>query len=346
MVPFDSETYIQKQTDAIFSRMRHFGKGRLYLEVGGKFLFDEHAERVLPGFDPISKVKIIRKLGKPFDIIVSINSLDLENGRTWRPGIDYEHALLNLLTNIRLFNLPKPRIAVNLFQEQEKTHKLINRLKYLEYEVYKRYAIENYPEDVEVVVSENGFGKDEHIPSDEKLIVVVGLGSGSGKLSTCLGQIYLDREAGLESGYAKYELFPIWNLPMHHPVNLAYEAATVDIGDFNAIDYYHKEAHGVEAINYNRDIQAFNIIRKLVDGIVSPYNQMRAYKSPTDMGINMAGYAIQDQDLVVAAAIIEIKNRIREYNNLGTPESKEWAHKCELLLEKAQSYHPTLQVDI
>ncbi len=346
MVPFDSEKYIQQQSDAIISRLRHFTKGKLYLEIGGKFLYDEHAERVLPGFNPLSKVNIIEKLGKPYDVIFCVSSKDLEDGRTWRPGIEYEHSALNLLTNMKLFKLPKPKIAVNLYQDSDKTNDFINRLEYLGYKVYKRYEIEGYPEEIDKVVSPDGYGKDQYIKTDHQLVVVVGLGSNSGKLSTCLGQIYQDEKNGLESGYAKYELFPIWNLPKEHPVNLAYEASTADLGDKVAQDTYHLKAHGENAVNYNRDIQAFPILQKIIGISVSKHNQMRAYKSPTDMGINTAGYCIQDQELVISASIIEIKNRIREYSRLDIPEAKAWVAICEELLVKAETYQPTFTMDV
>jgi uncharacterized protein (UPF0371 family) len=338
MVAFDQEKYLKLQTDAIISRLRYFTKGKLYFEIGGKFLYDEHAERVIPGFDPLAKVKIIEKLGKDFDIILCINSKEIEAGRIWKPGTDYEHTLLNLLTNIKLFKLPKPFIAVNLYQNQEKTNKIINRLQYHDYKVYKRYEIPDYPNNLDLIISEDGFGKDEYIPVKHKLVLVISLGSNSGKLSTSFGQIYHEAKMKQDSGFAKFELFPVWNLSLEHPINLAYEAATADIGDHNQIDEYHRTAHHVLATNYNRDVQSFPIMRALIERVSSPHNQMRAFKSPTAIGINKLKDAITNMKEVNLACIQEIKQRIVSYRASKSPDSQAWVATCMRLLNRAEAY--------
>lgn len=340
MVPFDSEKYFELQTRDIIARMRQFYKGKLYLEIGGKFLYDEHAERVLPGFDPLCKVKIIEKIGKPFDLIFCINSKELEDGRVWKPGTDYQHSVLNLLTNIKLFKLPKPKIVFNMYQDGANTNDLITKLKYHGYSTYKRYEIPDYSTNPGLAGSDQGFGRDEYVPLDASLVVVLGMGSNSGKLSTAMGQIYHETKKGIDSGYAKFEVFPVSNLPAHHPLNLAYEAATIDFGDKVIPDHFHKQATGLDAVNYHRDIECFANLQNMIKLIVSQYSQMRAYKSPTQMEINNTGMVLSNEELIVSAAVIEIRNRIKTYKNMGTPESQRWAIECEQLLAKAEQYTP------
>ena len=333
---FDSDKYFRLQKEKIADRISKFSNGKLYLEIGGKFLYDGHAERVLPGFDPEVKVKILMSLGIKFDILFCIISKELNEGRVWKSDESYEETVLKTLKEIENTKLPRPKIAVNLYEPNPKTLAFEEKLKGLGFTVYTRYKIEGYPGDVGHVVSKEGFGKDEYIETDTNLVVVVGVGSQSGKMSTCLGQVYLDSIHGLDSGYAKYETFPIWNRPLDHPANLAYEAATADIGDYNVYDRFHEAHYGVKAVNYNRDVEAFPIIKKLIDTTVSKENFMRTYASPTDMGISSTGECIVSEKDVQIAAEEEIERRLNDYRAIlkaGKGKNK-WVYKCIRLLKQ------------
>jgi uncharacterized protein (UPF0371 family) len=334
--PFNAQKYFRLQTDAIKERLSKF-PGKLYFEIGGKFANDEHAARVLPGFDPKVKVKILKNLHIPLDIIFCINSKDIKEGRVWKNGESYEETILKRLGEFVKLGFPKPLIVINLYEDEPKTKAFEKLLFSKGYIVYKRYFIPDYPNNLDLIASEKGFGKDDYIKTENKLVIVMGAGSLSGKMSTCLGQVYRDTLKELDSGYTKYETFPIWNLPLQHPVNLAYEAATADIGDYNVYDHFYEEAYRKKAVNYNRDVEAFPIIRDILDKIISKENFMRTYKSPTDMGISTAGFCIEDDRAIRSAAIEEIKRRIEEYRALvhvgrGNKESVE---RCEKLLKKA-----------
>ena len=337
--PFNSHKYIEKQFSEISERLNKFPNGKLYFEIGGKFLFDRHAASVLPGFDPESKIKIIQKVAKEFDIIFCINSQEIESGRVWEADKTYEQSLFSMIEELEKKDLPKPKIAINLYKDEPKTLEIIAKLEEQGYKTYKRHFINGYPENVKLINSPSGFGKDDYIKTDSNFVVVIGLGSNSGKMSTCLGQVYHDRQLGMDSGYAKYETFPIWNLPLDHPVNLAYEAATVDIGDNNVYDHFHQEAYGEKSVNYNRDVEAFPILKNLIAEVASPENYMHNYKSPTDMGISNAKVGIEDKVAVKQAAIAEIKARIERYTkevNEGNGKP-EWVERCEELLRKAEA---------
>mmetsp|Transcript_21916 Transcript_21916/g.52141 ORF Transcript_21916/g.52141 Transcript_21916/m.52141 type:complete len:316 (-) Transcript_21916:114-1061(-) len=298
--------------------MNAFSDGILYLEVGGHLLHDGHASRVLPGFDPSCKIKILKALDCPFDVLFCMSTPDMVKGRVWVDNETYEETMWRVLASYSEAGLPKPKIVLNLYEDHAKVQALEGKLKEQSYEIIHRYAISGYPQDVGPIVSSQGYGKDEHSQTSTKLVIVTGLGSNCGKLSTCMGQAYLDRERrGLTSGYAKYELFPFWKYPVEHPVNLAYEAATADIGDFNVVDAFHKEAYNVETVNYNRDVDAFPILRKLIDHIAAPGSVMHAtYKSPTDMGLNTAWQGVVDEAVCIQAAIVEIENRQKRYQAL------------------------------
>lgn len=303
-------------------------------------MYDAHAKRVLPGFDPKAKIKVLNKLQKNFDIIVCLNSPDIQNHRIWKRGETYQESALKFLKKIEKETGIKPQISINLFAEEPDTIDFIKVLNNKTFKTYLRYPIEGYPNKIELVVSEQGYGRDEYIPLKHNFIVIVGLGSNSGKMSTCLGQIYHDEKHGLDSGYAKYETFPIWNLPIDHPVNIAYEAATADIGDKNVYDIFHEKAYGIKAVNYNRDLDAFPILKRMIDSIVCPANFMNNYHSPTDMGINMAKEGFVDEKAIIQASIREIERRIERYSN----EVKEgfgeqiWVTHCEEYLRKAKKY--------
>jgi uncharacterized protein (UPF0371 family) len=285
---FDSQLYKTLQQQAIVDRMTHFKGGTLYLEIGGKFLYDPHAARVLPGFDPYVKRAMINELDVEYEAIFCINANDIAKNRMLTSKNEsFEASVLKILQEYR--DILKVPLTICLTMVTEENRETITDFKKdLEekgFTVYQKYFISGYPTTPDIL-TEKGFGKDEYIPHSAPLVLVFGPASNSGKLNTCLSQLYLDSEREIESGYAKYELFPIWNLPVEHPVNLAYEAATADIGDYNAIDQFHLKEYGVTTVNYNRDIEAFPIVRHIANQIVATENYMRTYKSPTDMGLN------------------------------------------------------------
>ncbi len=338
---FDNALYLKKQSAAITERMSHFTNGTMYLEIGGKFLYDPHAARVLLGFNPKIKPDIIKAVDQPFEIIFCVNAKDIESNRMLtNVAEDYTDSTLKIIAEYSEVFDVEISVVINLVSEL--SSKITDFKQILEskgYKTYLRYIIPGYP-DPKVVVSDNGYAKDEYVPTKSPLVLVIGPASNSGKMSTCLGQIYHDQQKGKDSGYAKFELFPIWNLPLKHPVNLAYEAATADIGDFNLYDYHHENAYRIDAVNYNRDVDAFPIITGLLKEIIPKNNYMQTYKSPTDMGMNMAGYAITNDQLVANAGIDEIIRRKQWYEELlqsGLGEQK-WIDRCEELLEQANLY--------
>jgi uncharacterized protein (UPF0371 family) len=339
--PFNPQKYFQLQSAGITERLSKFN-GKLYLEIGGKFIKDEHAARVLPGFNPGVKIDIIKNLAVPFEVMFCMSSKDIQERRVWKNNESYEETVLKRLNEIAEIGFPRPSIVINLFQEEPKTRSFEKVLLAKGYQVYRRYYIEGYPSNLDLISSEKGFGRDEYVSTSKSLVIVVGAGSQSGKMSTCLGQVYHDTLHHIDAGYAKYETFPIWNLPLEHPVNLAYEAATADIGDFNVYDQFHEKAYHVRSVNYNRDVEAFIIIREILDRIVIRDNFMRQYKSPTDMGISNAGFCIVDDEAVMAAAVAEIRRRIDEYSELvqSGRGKGEWVVRCHGLLQKALEYHP------
>lgn len=341
MIGFDSNKYLKEEYEAILDRISKFN-GKLYLEIGGQLLFDRHASSVLPGFDPTTKVQIL-KMFNDIEFLFCVNSEDFVSNRPLENGSkSYIDKVLEMIEKLKeTFNKPIHIVINKLPRDIEPTPvtDFISLIKSKGYLVYKRYMIEGYPHDVGVVLSPSGYGHDEYIVTSSKLVVVTGPGSNSGKLSTCLGQIYLDKLKGLESGYAKYELFPIWNIALNHPINLAYEAATADIGDYNEEDTRYESIHGVKAVNYNRDVEAFEILESLGKRIVSEDNYIHTYKSPTDMGINMAGFSIKDDKICKQSAIKEIESRLKGYENLLSigKGKEEWVKRCQDILLKAKS---------
>ena len=309
---FDGPKYIRTQTQAIEDRLAQFS-GKMYLEIGGKFLHDPHAARVLPGFDPASKRDIFAAFSEVAEVLFCVNADDIINNRKLdSDGSDYIDVVLQMIAAIEEQTGMKPHIVMNNMDPYSSPDEVLvfqQDLQRKQYKVWERYVIDGYPDDSDMVLSEDGFGQDDHIPLTKELILVTGAASNSGKLSTCLGQIYQDELIGIESGYAKYETFPVWNLPLEHPINLAYEAATADIGDYNVMDDYHADAYGLEAVNYNRDMDAFVLLEKLAEEFVSPGNAIRQYKSPTDMGINKVLSGITDDKKVCQACIDEIVRR-------------------------------------
>ena len=304
-IGFDNDKYLRMQSEKIRERIGQFG-GKLYLEFGGKLFDDYHASRVLPGFAPDSKVRMLMEMRDEAEIIIAISADDIErNKRRGDLGITYDDDTLRLIDAFQGCGLYVGSVVITHHRGQPAAEKFQRRLETLGIRVYRHYIIPDYPSDVARIVSDDGFGRNDYIETTRSLIVVTAPGPGSGKMATCLSQLYHEHKRGVCAGYAKFETFPIWNLPLRHPVNLAYEAATVDLDDVNMIDPFHLEAYGVTTVNYNRDVEIFPVLNAMFQCIYGS----SPYKSPTDMGVNMAGYAIVDDEAVRAAASQEIIRR-------------------------------------
>ena len=321
---------MQLQSQNIRDRISQFG-GKLYLEFGGKLFDDYHASRVLPGFRPDSKVRMLLKMKDEAEIVIAISADDIErNKRRGDLGITYDEDTLRLIDAFRGIGLYVGSVVITHYRSQPAAELFQKRLETLGVRVYRHYIIPDYPSNVELIVSENGFGKNDYIETERSLVVVTAPGPGSGKMATCLSQLYHEHRRGVNAGYAKFETFPIWNVPLKHPINLAYEAATADLDDINMIDPFHLEAYGETTVNYNRDVEIFPVLNAILTRI---YGES-AYKSPTDMGVNMAGYCITDDEACREASKQEI---IRRYyaaacslrQGLGTPEE---VRKIELIM--------------
>lgn len=307
-IGFDNNKYLKLQSEKIKERIAQFG-GKLYLEFGGKLFDDFHASRVLPGFEPDSKIRMLTELKDQAEIIIAVNAADIEKNKVRGDlGITYDLDVLRLIDAFRGFGLYVGSVVLTRYACTQSVEVFKNKLEKLGIKVYKHYGIKNYPYDIDYIVSEEGYGKNEYIETERSLVVVTGPGPGSGKMATCLSQIYHEYKKGVQSGYAKFETFPIWNLPLSHPVNVAYEAATADLNDINMIDPFHLEAYGQTAVNYNRDVEIYPVLRAMFEGIMGEC----PYKSPTDMGVNMVGNCIIDDQAVREAANNEI---IRRYYN-------------------------------
>ena len=304
-IGFDNERYLKLQSERIRERVERFG-GKLYLEFGGKLFDDYHASRVLPGFAPDSKMRMLLQLKEQAELIIVISADDIEkNKRRGDLGITYELDVMRLIDSFRDYGLYVGSVVLTRYREQPAAVAFRNKLETLGVRVYRHYPIEDYPADVLKIVSEDGFGKNEYIDTTRPIVVVTAPGPGSGKMATCLSQLYGEHQRGIRAGYAKYETFPIWNLPLKHPVNLAYEAATVDLDDVNMIDPFHLEAYGETTVNYNRDVEIFPVLEAIFRKI---YGEC-PYKSPTDMGVNMVGFAIVDDGVCREASKQEILRR-------------------------------------
>lgn len=304
-IGFDNDKYLKMQSEHIKQRISEFG-GKLYLEFGGKIFDDYHASRVLPGFEPDSKMKMLLELKDDAEMIIAINANDIEKNKVRGDiGITYDLDVLRLMDIYKSFGLEICGVVMTQFSAQPSAAAFKEKLEGLGVKVYKHYKIDNYPQDVQLIVSDDGYGKNDYIETSRSLIVVTAPGPGSGKMAVCLSQLYHEHNRGVEAGYAKFETFPIWNLPLKHPVNLAYEAATTDLNDVNMIDPFHLEAYGVTTVNYNRDIEIFPVLNAIFERIygTSPY------KSPTDMGVNMAGNCIIDDEVVSEASKQEVIRR-------------------------------------
>ena len=332
-IGFDNERYLKTQSEHIKERIAKFG-GKLYLEFGGKLFDDYHASRVLPGFHPDSKIRMLGELKDDAEIVIAIHAGDIEKNKVRGDlGITYDMDVLRLIDAFRGYGLYVGSVVLTRFSGQESAIAYQQKLESLGIKVYRHYSIPSYPSNVPLIISDEGFGKNEYIETSRSLIVVTAPGPGSGKMAVCLSQLYQDHKHGINAGYAKFETFPIWNIPLQHPVNLAYEAATADLNDINMIDPYHLEAYGVSTVNYNRDVEVFPVLRAMFNKIygASPY------QSPTDMGVNMVGNCIIDEDAVCKASQQEI---IRRYYAALVERRKgsissDIVEKEELLMEKA-----------
>ncbi|RJO64754.1 MAG: DUF1846 domain-containing protein [Candidatus Omnitrophota bacterium] len=335
-IGFDNEKYLREQTAAILDRVRRFDN-KLYLEFGGKLCFDFHAARVLPGYDPNVKIRLLQQLKEKIDIILCIYAGDIEKGRVRGDfGITYDAATLKLIDDLRKWGLDILSVVITRFTNQPSAVIFKNKLERRGVKVYLHFLIEGYPADVGVIVSEKGFGKNEHIETKNPIAIVTAPGPNSGKLSTCLSQLYHEHKKGVNAGYAKFETFPIWNLPLKHPVNVAYEAATADIQDFNLVDPFHLSKYNKTAINYNRDVESFPILKLILSRILEKKSEVPLYNSPTDMGVNRAGFGIVDDRIVQEAARQELIRRYFRYNTeyiMGI-EKKETVDRIMLLMEE------------
>ncbi len=309
-VGFDNERYLQEQTAAILERVGNSGS-KLYLEFGGKLLFDYHAARVLPGFDPNVKMRLLRALKDKADILLCIHAGAIERKKIRADfGITYDADALRMIDDLRDRDLEPRAVVITRFEDQRSALLFKNRLERRDIPVYTHRTYPDYPADLDRIVSDEGYGANAYIETTSPLVVVTGPGPGSGKLATCLSQMYHDNKRGIRSGYAKFETFPIWDLPLAHPVNVAYEAATADLHDVNMIDPFHLEAYGVTAVNYNRDIEVFPVLRRILERITSGPTP---YRSPTDMGVNRAACGIVDDEVVRKAACQEVIRRCFRY---------------------------------
>ena len=322
-IGFNNDKYLHLQSQKILERIELFG-GKLYLEFGGKLFDDYHASRVLPGFKPDSKVKMLLELKDKAEIIVAISADDIEKSkRRGDLGITYDQEMMRLIDAFREIGLYVGSVVITRYRSQITTDLFQKRLNDLGIKVYRHHPIPDYPSDIPLIVSKDGYGKNDYIETTRSLIIVTAPGPGSGKMATCLSQLYHDHERGIKAGYAKFETFPIWNLPLKHPVNIAYEAATIDLNDVNMIDPFHLEAYGVTTVNYNRDIEIFPVLNAIFEKIAGK----SPYKSPTDMGVNMAGFCITDDEAVCRASEQEV---IRRYYNTRCMQRQGLAEKVEV----------------
>ena len=309
-IAFDNEKYLKEQTASILDRVEKSGN-KLYLEFGGKLFYDYHAARVLPGYDPNVKVRLLRKLGDRAGIILCIYAGDIERKKIRADfGITYDADAMRLIDNLRGWGLDVLGVIITRFENQPSAIQFKNKLERRGVKVYTHSYTKGYPTDVDTIVSDEGYGANSYIETEKPLVIVTGPGPGSGKLATCLSQLYHDYKRGVKSGYAKFETFPIWNIPLRHPLNIAYEAATADIRDFNLIDPFHLEAYDLKAVNYNRDVEAFPVLKRILEKITGGES---FYKSPTDMGVNRCGFAITNDEVTQEAAKQEVIRRYFRY---------------------------------
>ena len=305
-IGFDHNKYLEEQSKYILEKVNNFDK--LYLEFGGKLLYDLHAKRVLPGFDENAKIKLLHKLKENVEVVICVYAGDIERNKIRGDfGITYDMDVLRLIDDLRSYELEVNSVVITRFDDQPATTVFINKLERRGIKVYKHRATKGYPTDVDTIVSEEGYGRNPYIETKKPIVVVTAPGPGSGKLATCLSQLYHEDKRGKVAGYSKFETFPVWNVPLKHPLNIAYEAATVDLKDVNMIDPFHLEAYGETAVNYNRDIEAFPVLKRIIEKITGKES---IYKSPTDMGVNRVGFGIVDDEVVREASKQEIIRRV------------------------------------
>lgn len=332
-IGFDNGKYIQLQAEHIRQRIEQFD-GKLYLEFGGKLFDDYHASRVLPGFEPDSKIRMLQSMTDDVEIVIAINANDIEKSKVRGDlGITYDEDVLRLMDIFRSMGFMVGSVCITRYENQPDADAFRKRLTDMGIVSYLHYSIPGYPYDIDRIVSEEGYGRNDYIQTSRPLVVVTAPGPGSGKMATCLSQIYHEYQHGIVAGYAKFETFPIWNLALNHPVNIAYEAATADLGDDNIIDPFHLEAYGKTTVNYNRDVEIFPVLRSMMEKIAGE----SPYKSPTDMGVNMAGYAIVDDDVCREASNNEI---VRRYFSAAVEQKRTGLDDCgldkiEMLMNKA-----------
>ncbi len=333
-IGFDNEKYIRMQSEHIGQRVLEFGD-KLYLELGGKLFDDYHASRVLPGFEPDSKIKMLMHLADKLEIVIAISAIDIVKNKVRSDyNITYDLDTIRLIDAFKSLGLLVGSVVITQYSGQEAADVFKKRLEHMGVPVYLHYPIAGYPSNVEHIVSDEGYGKNEYVETTKPIVVVTAPGPGSGKMATCLSQLYHENKRGIKAGYAKFETFPVWNLPLKHHVNLAYEAATVDLNDVNMIDPFHLEAYGVTTVNYNRDIEIFPVLNAIFEKILGE----SPYKSPTDMGVNMAGNCIIDDEVVRRASKEEI---IRRYYQVLKDKTNgkcddEVIYKMELIMKQAE----------
>ena len=309
-IAFDNEKYLEEQTKTILERVKRFDE-RLYLEFGGKLFHDYHAARVLPGYDPDVKMRLLRELQSKAAILLCIYAGDIERKKMRADfGITYDSDAMKLIDNLRGWGLEVLGVIITRFENQSAAVLFKNKLERRGVKVYTHRYTRGYPTDVDTIVSDEGYGANSYVETDKPLVIVTGPGPGSGKLATCLSQLYHEYRRGIKAGYAKFETFPIWNIPLKHPVNVAYEAAAADLGDFNLIDPFHLEAYDRKAVNYNRDVEIFPVLRRILEKITGGES---FYQSPTDMGVNCCGFAIVDDEAAQEAAKQEVIRRYFRY---------------------------------
>jgi len=333
-VGFDNSEYMSIQSECIRERISQFG-GKLYLEFGGKLFDDFHASRVLPGFEPDSKIRMLATMKDEAEIVVVINAEDIEKNKIRGDlGITYDDDVLRLIDAFRTMGFYVGSVVITRYQSQPGADLFREKLKSFGIKSFLHYSIPGYPSDIAKIVSENGYGKNDYIETERPLVVVTAPGPGSGKMAVCLSQLYHENKRGIKAGYAKFETFPIWNLALKHPVNVAYESATADLDDVNMIDPFHLEAYGTTAVNYNRDVEIFPVLRAMMEKMLGEC----PYKSPTDMGVNMAGFCIFDDEAVREAANMEILRRYyaaaQDYAKLSGSEAL--VNKHELIMQQAR----------
>lgn len=331
-IGFDNTKYLSLQSEKIKERISKFGD-KLYLEFGGKLFDDYHASRVLPGFAPDSKLRMLLQLADQAELVVAINAADIEKNKVRHDlGITYDLDVLRLIQEFRDKGLYVGSVVITQYSGQASADQFRIKLEHMGIKVYRHYTIDGYPSNVTRIVSDDGYGKNDYINTTRPLVIITAPGPGSGKMATCLSQLYHENKRGIKAGYAKFETFPIWNLPLKHPVNMAYEAATADLNDVNMIDPFHLETYGQTTVNYNRDVEIFPVLNAIFEGI---YGES-PYKSPTDMGVNMAGFCIIDDEACREASNQEIIRRYYQaLNRLATEEgAQEEVYKIELLMKK------------